>query len=353
MSSLKLGKLFGIRISLHYTWFIIIILLAWSLAVDFFPIEHPGLTVASYWILGFIAAVLLFVSVLLHELSHSIVAKYQGMEVRGITLFFFGGVANASDEGLTPKKEFLVAIAGPLFSIALGGVFFMLSLLPWADYALPVIDYLFKINIILAIFNMIPGFPLDGGRVLRSILWKFTDLKKSTRIAAGIGKAFGGVLVLWGFLSIFNNGPGLWYILLGGFLYILASASHQHVILKEGLGKLKLDYFVRKDFAKADPEESLEMFVDSILSNGERIFVVKKNNELFVLDFDRLNSIPRHEWPIRLVKDLMVKVKPIKASDNAFRALVKLQEQEATMLPVVKKDIVIGVVTLESLIARM
>lgn len=353
MSTLNIGRIFGIEIKLHYTWFFIIFLLAWSLAIEYFPAEYPGFSTTVYWILGFLAALLLFDSVLLHELSHSLVAKYQGMKVDNITLFFFGGIASTSDEGLTPKKEFLIAGVGPLFSLGLAGIFYALTLLPLNQYVFPIVDYLFKLNVILALFNLIPGFPLDGGRVFRSIVWKFTNEVTATRIAGLLGKAFAMLLLVWGLINIFSGKPGIWYVLIGSFLYVLADASYQQVLLKNILEKVKITRVMRKKFIKVNPDESIENFVNEHVMKKQQYFIVNERDEIFLLNFDLIKKIPRYEWPVRLIRDIMIKVKPLREKDTAYQALIKIQEQKANMLPVVKNKKVVGIVTINTLIRPM
>jgi Zn-dependent protease len=349
MTTVKVGKIFDITIGLHISWFVIYFLLVWSLASQYFPDAYPGFETTTYWIMGTVAGVLLFVSVLAHELSHSLVAKHEGLTVRGITLFFFGGIANADEDGLTAKKEFLIAIAGPLLSVALGGVFWLVNLLPLGAYVNAILDYLFTINILLALFNMIPGFPLDGGRVLRSVLWNYMDYKTSTRYASLGGRAFGVVLAGFGIYQLYAGQGGLWYILLGGFLYLLAHASYEHVRIKETLGSTRVKSVMR-EATVVDPEQNLESFVETFMEGG--VYVGKANDTCYVLDFDTLQSIPRNEWPIRDVRDIFVEVEPAREHHLVFDAFTQMQRQGVNALPVVKNDAVTGVVTTEDVFAQ-
>ncbi len=185
--------------------------MSWSLATSYFPQFYPGFTTNIYWSWGIVSALLLFVSVLLHEFSHSLVAISKKIKVESITLFFFGGVAGITKEDIKPSTEFFMAIAGPLFSFFLAGVFYLIAL--WDVYLLvtPVVSYLAQLNLILGIFNLIPGYPLDGGRAFRAILYGYyKDLRKATKIAASVGKFFAAVLIVLGFFSLFNGiGNGL------------------------------------------------------------------------------------------------------------------------------------------------
>ncbi|MFW6151149.1 MAG: site-2 protease family protein, partial [Chloroflexota bacterium] len=193
-SSIRLGRIAGIEIGIHYTWIFIFILVSWSLAQGFFPQYYPGWDQVTYWLTGVIAALLLFVSVLLHELAHSLVAQARGMKVQSITLFIFGGVSNIEEEAEQPRIEFAMAIVGPVTSLALAGMFWAL-LQTAGDRQSPLaatLGYLALINVILGVFNLLPAFPLDGGRVLRSILWGRTgSLSRATNTAATVGRLFG------------------------------------------------------------------------------------------------------------------------------------------------------------------
>jgi Zn-dependent protease len=198
-SSLRLFRIAGIDIGVHYTWIFIFLLISWSLAQGFFPQQYPGWDTFSYWITGILAALVLFASVLLHELAHSLVARARGMPVNSITLFIFGGVSNLEEEPEKPRAEFAMAIVGPLTSLALAGIFWGLTqTVENQDSPLAaMLSYLALINLVLAVFNLMPGFPLDEGRVLRSILWGTTgSLRKATDIAATVGRLFG-----WGLIA--------------------------------------------------------------------------------------------------------------------------------------------------------
>jgi Zn-dependent protease len=198
MKGVKLFRVLGIQISLNYTWFIVFGLIAWSLARGYFPYHYPDLSLSAYWVMGFLGAFFLFLSVLIHELTHSYIAQREGMEVKEITLFIFGGVSQLTKEPEDSRKELKVAIAGPLSSLALGFIFWIFSrltlLMPHLILITGLLGYLAFINFSLAIFNLIPGFPLDGGRVLRALYWKKTgSLTKATRIASESGKWIGVV----------------------------------------------------------------------------------------------------------------------------------------------------------------
>ncbi len=233
----KVGDIAGIEIRLHYTWLLALLLIAWSLASGYFPMA--GESRVADWVLGIVAAFLLFVSVLLHELGHSLVATRRGIRVDSITLFIFGGVSNITREPTTARDEFLIAVVGPLTSLALAGLFWTLGLLfPSASPATAVVGYLASANLLLGLFNIVPGFPLDGGRVLRSIVWAVTgDMVRATRIATYVGQAVAFVLIGWGVLRVVAGdfAGGVWIGFVGWFLNSGAEASRQYVTLQTAL----------------------------------------------------------------------------------------------------------------------
>jgi len=229
--SLRIGKIFGIDIYIHISWVIIIVLMTWSLAVGWFPVLYHGFSALTDWILGFIAAILLFASVLLHELAHSVVARARGLPVKNITLFIFGGVSNIEKEPGSPGIEFQMAVVGPLTSILIGVLAFaLLFLLGQYSSALgAILWYLGIANILLGIFNLIPGFPLDGGRVLRSIVWKIDgNLPRATRIVTVVGQVIAYLFILVGiwlfFVGYFID--GLWLGFIGWFLLSSAQSAN-------------------------------------------------------------------------------------------------------------------------------
>lgn len=238
--SLRLGKIAGIDIYAHLSWFVILVLLTWSLASGWFAQLFPGWATSTYWIVAFISALLLFGCVLVHELAHALVAQASGLTVRNITLFIFGGVAHVEEDMKRPGVEFRVAIAGPIASFLLAGVAFLL-VLPLRGSgasAEAALDYLAVANFLLGAFNLLPGFPLDGGRVLRSIIWKVTgNFKKSTRIASSVGQAFAYVFILLGIIGFFTGNffNGLWVVFIGWFLLSAAQTASTQVELQSAL----------------------------------------------------------------------------------------------------------------------
>ena len=229
--TLKLGTLAGIDIRVHYTWLFAFVLVAWSLAQGYFPTMDTGLGAGTYWLLGIVSALLLFGSVLVHELGHSLVAGARGLRVQSITLFIFGGVSSITSEATNARDEFLVAVVGPVTSLALAGLFWLVSqAVPPGTGVFAVASYLAFTNLLLGAFNIVPGFPLDGGRVLRAILWAASgNMSRATRIASYVGQAVAFVLIGWGVSRLLGGDifGGLWTAFIGWFLNGGAEASRQ------------------------------------------------------------------------------------------------------------------------------
>ncbi len=232
--SLHLGKIAGIDIYIHFSWLIIFVFLTWSLATGWFPQLYPGWSTATYWLVSAVAALLLFVSVLLHELAHSFVARARGLPVKNITLFIFGGVSNIQQEPTSPGVEFQVAVVGPVVSLLIGFVAYLL-MLPLRGSNSPlqgILFYLGVTNILLGIFNLIPGFPLDGGRVLRSIVWKASgSLLRATRVATIVGQIIAYLFILLGIWLFFGGNVlnGIWFGFIGWFLLSSAQSANSQV----------------------------------------------------------------------------------------------------------------------------
>ena len=253
-ASFSLGRIAGIEIGVHYSWLLAFALVAGTLAAGFFPAVYPGWSTPAYWITGIVAALLLFISVLVHELSHSFVARGRGLPVQGITLFIFGGVSNLRGEAQRAWDEFAIAIVGPLTSAVLAGIFWGLTFLI-ADQSSPLaatLSYLAIINALLAAFNLLPGFPLDGGRVLRSVLWGGTgSLVKATNISAMVGRVLGWGLIRWGVFRILQGDllGGLWTAFIGWFLSSIADASRKEVVAQEIFQEVRV-----RDLMEPEPE---------------------------------------------------------------------------------------------------
>ncbi|MDP7286290.1 MAG: site-2 protease family protein, partial [Dehalococcoidales bacterium] len=241
----NLGKIFGIQFRLHYSWFFVFGLITVSLAWQYFPFIYPGWGSGTYWAVGIVASLLFFTSVVAHELAHSLVGRANGIPVKSITLFIFGGVAHMTREAARYGAEFRMAVAGPVASLLIGGLFFLLHLLlgDMSELIAAMAFWLATINVVLAVFNLIPGFPLDGGRVFRSLLWRFSgDYQRATQIATRVGRGVGYAFILGGISMIFlfpqQWFSGLWLALIGWFLSSVASASYRRARWQEALRRL-------------------------------------------------------------------------------------------------------------------
>jgi len=349
LRSTKLFRIFGIDVQLHYSWWLVFAFLAWSLSTTFFPHYFPDQNTVTYWVMGVVAVLLLFVSVLLHELSHSLVAKAKNINVESITLFFFGGVASIDDEDLKPGSEFLMSIAGPLFSLLLFGLFYVIYLFNGNLFWTAITFYLYQLNLILALFNLVPGYPLDGGRAFRAILHAYyKDIKKATQIAVWGGKSFALLLMLLGFASmVSNSGNGLWFVFLGAFLYFIAGKSYEQVLVKEALGKILLRRVLEKNYVSLDPSLCFSDFLKRYRSSEQEFFVVKDKGMVGILDLRKISSIPEKTKKQFTVKQAAVssELVGLGKNDTAYTAFRKFSEQEVDILPVMDKGKLLGLVS--------
>jgi Zn-dependent protease/predicted transcriptional regulator len=302
---ITLFKMLGFEVKVDASWLIIAVLIVWSLAIGIFPNQLPGLPAATYWWMGIFGALGLFGSIVVHELSHSIVARRNGLAMKGITLFVFGGVAEMEGEPQNPKTEFLMAIAGPLASAAIGFVFYAIGLAAataWPVEVLAVVNYLASINWLLAAFNLIPAFPLDGGRVLRAALWQRTgNLVRATRIAAFAGSIFGALLIAGGIFQLFSGYfvGAVWWFLLGMFLRGISTASYQRVLMQSVLEGEPVRRFMNPNPVTVKPDISVQELVDDyIYKYHHKMFPVVTDSQQLVgcVSTEQVKELPRSEW---------------------------------------------------------
>jgi Zn-dependent protease/CBS domain-containing protein len=310
--SITFGRIAGIRVGVHWSWLVVFALITWSLAASVFPAQNPGLSDGTYLAMALAAAILFFASLLLHELGHAVQARREGMEIEGITLWLFGGVAQF--RGMFPSAwaEFRIAVAGPAVSLVLGVVFMALARLA----ALPdapdgVLFWLGSINITLLVFNLLPALPLDGGRILRSLLWAARDdFRWATRIAAGLGRAFGyGLIGLGIALLVFANAfSGAWLAFLGWFLLGAASAEARWVAVREALDGLRVRDLMASDPVAVSPHLTLGAFMDDVVwpQRYTTYPVVADGRPVGLLPFRRVAEVPRSDWDRRTVSDSML-----------------------------------------------
>ncbi len=333
--SLRIGRIAGIDIGVHSSWLLAFFLIAWSLAVGIFPSSYRGWSQAAYWLAGILAALLLFVSVLLHELAHSLVAKARGMSVSSITLFIFGGVSNLGSEPGKPLTEFAMAVVGPLTSLVLGVIFWGLTLALGASNSLSaaIITYLAQINILLALFNLIPGFPLDGGRVLRSIIWGATgSLKRATNIATMVGQLFGWGFIGLGLYQVFagNIVGGLWIAFIGWLLSNAAESSRRELSMREYLQGVKVKDVMDPSPECVSPEASVASVVQGVFyQRGYRAApVCDAERVVGIITISDVKKLAYEEWAATPISSIMTRepLYSVKAGDDLSSALKLLAE---------------------------
>jgi Zn-dependent protease/predicted transcriptional regulator len=355
----KLGRIFGIAVGLHYSWIIIALLVTLSLRSQF-AAAHPDWNDAATWTTAIITGLLFFVSILLHELSHAAVAKLRGLPVRAITLFALGGVAQIEKDAADAKTEFWMGIIGPIASVFIGIVCLALSfLLGWnlADEPNGPIAAMFMwlgvINIALAIFNMVPGFPLDGGRVLRAIVWWITgDANRSTRIASVVGQlvAFGFIVIgIWRFFSGAGFG-GLWLAFIGWFLLDAARASGAQVEITERLNGVRVGDVMARQFPVVDGNSNLQTFVqDHLLPTGHRCFVVlEQGRPGGIITPHEVKTIERARWPYTTVSDVMRSLESLRTvgpERPVAEALEVMGREDVNQIPVVQQGNLAGIIS--------
>lgn len=341
-----LFKLLGFEVRIDTSWIIIALLIVWSLAQGVFPLYDRNLSPSTYWILGVLGALGLFASIIFHELCHSLVARRFGLPMKGITLFIFGGVAEMDDEPASPRAEFLMAIAGPLASIGVGALCFALLSFTRGILARPpglVLNYLGTINLILAGFNLLPAFPLDGGRVFRSVLWRWKgNLRWATKVASRVGSAFGLFLIFLGVFSVLGGGliGGIWWALIGLFLRSASKMSYQNVLVRDALEGESVRRFMKEDPVTVTADTTVDHLVeDFIYKYHYKMFpVVKDSKPLSCVNINDVRNIPREEWNHHTVDEL---AKPcstdntISIDEDALKALSLMNRTGSSRLMVV------------------
>ena len=360
--SISLFKLFGFEVKIDLSWIVIAVLITWSLAKGLFPNYYKGLPTTTYWWMGIFGALGLFFSIVFHELCHSLVARKFNLEMKGITLFIFGGVAEMEEEPPSPKAEFFMAIAGPLSSILIGGVFYGIRFIGqagnWPEFIMGVLGYLSFLNFLLAGFNLVPAFPLDGGRVFRSILWGWKkNLKWATRIASRIGSGFGLVLIFFGVLYIIRGAfiSGIWWFLIGLFLRNASQMSYSRLLMSKALEGEPVKRFMKTDPITAPPSITVERFVEEYLYKHHfKMFPVVDDGKLVgCITTREVKEVPRNEWNQRTIGDI---VKPcscdntITSDTDAMKALSNMNKTGASRLLVVDDDRLAGIIALKDLL---
>ncbi len=367
-SGFKIGRIFGINIKIDWSWLFIFFLITWNLSVVFGQF-HSGWGTGLRWGIALIASILFFVSVLAHELAHSLMARSQGVPVRSITLFIFGGVSNIQRHPPSPRAEFLITIVGPITSIVLGVLFSLFSglsagaigsnvtnpsqLMGQLNPAATLFAWLGSINILLGIFNMIPGFPLDGGRVLRSILWAVTEnLRRATRWASWVGQAVAWLFIVAGISMIFGvQVPffgtglvgGLWLAFIGWFLNSASIQSYQQIVIQDILEDVPVERVMRSHPPTVKPDRSISSLVhDHIMQSDDHAFPVVDNGELAgVVTLEDVRKVSRDNWDTTNVREVMTPVAEltiVTTAEDAAETLNKLSRRDVRQIPVVEED---------------
>lgn len=365
--SIRLGSILGLEIRLDYSWFLIFFVLSWTLGTGIFPSAYHVPPPLSIW-LGVAAALLLFVSVLVHEMAHALVARSRGTEVAGITLFLFGGVAQIKSEPDSPRSEFLIAAVGPAVSVLIGvGCLAVWVALggPFAFWeaglrrnAAVLFNYLGVINIVLALFNLIPGFPMDGGRILRSALWAATgDLVKATKWASRGGQLFGWLFMAKGLWDVAVDGrfTGLWLVFIGWFLRTSAQAAYQQVMLKRALREVPVAEVLHEDAPPVDGDIRIPEFVERYLLRNEYRFypVFCSGDFVGVVAAEDVAALERNLWGVTCVAALARMPEDeatVEESQDAWAALTQMLDSGVARLVVLRDGKAEGVVTRESIL---
>ena len=356
-NGIKIATVSGIRINADYTWFLILILFSWSLAFGYFPIRQPGFDRGVYIAMGVMSAISLFVCVLIHELSHSITANRLGLSVRQITLFIFGGVAHLEKEPEDPMVEFKVAVAGPAASAALAIAFYAVSAITSPDTAAyAVFSYLALINTVLFVFNLVPGFPLDGGRILRALWWKKTgNLMQATRLASAIGRGFALFLIVTGLLRVLTgNFSGLWSVFIGVFLLQSARTGLMQLELKNALAGIKVSDVMSKNPITIDANLTVANVIENYFFRYHFISfpVIENGRPVGLLTLDGLRKISKENWETTKAAEAMAPIEPeifLSPDDDINEAISRMSAAEIGRLPVVRNDIVVGIVSIRDI----
>ena len=359
---ITLFKLLGFEVRIDLSWIVIAVLIAWSLSTGLFPFYYKNLSTETYWAMGIIAAVGLFISIIVHEFSHSLVARHYGMPMKGITLFIFGGVSEMEEEPPSPKVELLMAGVGPLSSIAIAVFFYWISLLGktigWGEPINGVVEYLAVINALLAGFNLLPAFPLDGGRVLRAALWHWKrNVRWATRVSSQVGSGFGILLIVLGIFNVFRGNfiGGMWWFLIGMFLRGAAKMSYRQLMTREALEGEKVQRFMNPNPVTVAPTTTIEEFVeDYVYKYHFKMFpVANSGRAIACITTKQVKEVPREQWRDVTVSELALECTPdttVKPDDDAIRAISLMRRTGGSRLVVIEDDRLVGVVSLKDML---
>ena len=359
--SFRLGKLLGIPILVHYSWFFIFALVTLSLSGFYFPDAYPAWSNRLAWGVGVATSLLFFASVVAHELTHSVVSVRFGVPVKSITLFIFGGVARISREPIQPRGELLMALSGPLSSLLLGALFWGVAVIsaPLSQPVNALAAWLARINVLLAVFNLIPGFPLDGGRVLRSILWGATgDFRRATRYATILGQGIAFLFILGGILLAFLTRDwvsGLWLAFIGWFLENAASSSYRQAVLRDALKGITVAEVMTQDCPLVPPDLTVRELVDgNVLRSGRRCFMVASGEKLEgMMTLHNIKAVPNSLWPTTPLSQAMTPMDQVQTAsprEEMASLLERMDSQDINQLPVVEGGRLVGIVARDNIL---
>jgi Zn-dependent protease/predicted transcriptional regulator len=357
-TGIKIGRVFGIPIYVHLSWFLVFAYFTYSLVVEY-GARYPRWSSHQLLSLGLLTSLLFFGSVLFHELSHSVVARHYRIPVASITLFFFGGIASISRDPERAGQEFLIAAAGPASSYVLAGAFWLLGIAT-PDGSMPnaVATWLAATNVLLATFNLLPGFPLDGGRIFRSIIWGITkNYSRSTRIASRIGQAIAyGMMALgayWAFVA-HSSGNGFWFILLGWFLLTAARQSYAQIATQGALQGLRAADVMTSEMPTVGRDLSLQEYAQEASRTGRRAHLVVSDGRLVGwMRLEALQTVPREEWPTTSVQAVMISREQLPwtaPEEPVLDVLERMRSANVDQLAVIRGDNVVGLVTRDSIL---
>jgi Zn-dependent protease/CBS domain-containing protein len=356
--SFTLGRIAGIQVGVNWSWLIVFALIVWTLASAIFPNQNPGLTRGTYLVMAAVAAVLFFLSLLLHEYGHALEARRRGMEIEGITLWLFGGVAKFRGMFPSARAEFAIAVAGPLVSLVIGIGF--VTVARAADLPAPVDGVAFwlgTVNLLLLVFNLLPALPLDGGRVLRSVLWGAKgDFGWATRVAAAIGRGFGYIFIAGGLALLIFQGTfsGAWLAFIGWFLLQAAAAEDRYLVTRQALGGLRVRDVMVREPVTTPAEATLGEFMDRVVwARPYTTYPVTEGGRAVgLLPFQRVARVPRREWDSRHVSECMLRredVPVVAADDEAIDAAGEVAESDVRRALVLDGEHLVGLLSITDL----
>ncbi len=359
-NQIRLGSIAGIPLTFDYSWFLVLFLLTWLLSVSYFPSEYKNWDKSYYWISGAITSILFFLSVILHEVGHSLMAKKFDYKVKKVKMFIFGGISEITEEPKQAKEEFLIAAAGPAVTFLLALLFYIIEYFTKNVIIIYAIaHYLFIVNLILGIFNILPGFPLDGGRILRAIIWKRNNnFEKATQITAGIGRIFGFIVITIGFLIAMSGDffDGIWLSFIGWFLESAAFSQTQKQVLTKYLQGHTVEEAMTKSFGLVPADTTISEFIQNdILIRHRRAFIVEDNSKnIGLLTIHDIKKIPQEKWEKTNVTAVMKPLNEVKIVDVNHpleEALKEMDKDGVNQMPVMEDGKIVGMLNRESILS--